>query len=280
MIHQKYAVITGATSGLGRDLAVTLAEKGWKIMISGRNAREAEITLAMVKQAGGSGDVYLCDVTDADGVQKMANHVYSLWGNVDLVINNAGVAAAGDVGDMALDDWRWVVDVNLWGVVHGCHAFVPFMKKNGGGHIVNIASAAGFVSLPEMACYSATKAAVIALSESLRAELAPYNIGVSVVCPSFFKTNLLKVARSAEGFMLSCANTAFEHTRLTSEKIAYLTIRNVEKNRLYIVPHLSTRILWFFKRMSPVNYSRFFSMLKKRNLYRKMVLFLARHGFA
>ena len=111
-------------------------------------------------------------------------------------MNNAGVAAGGLVGEQSLDDWKWIVDINLWGVIHGCHVFAPRFRAQRSGYILNVASAAGFVSLPEMASYNVTKAGVIALSETLCGELSPCGVRVSVTCPSFFKTNLMDVLRS------------------------------------------------------------------------------------
>lgn len=275
---RKCAVVTGAASGLGRDISVALGRKGFRVLVSDVDMKEAAITLTMVKQAGGEGEIYPCDVTQAEEVQKMADHVFDSWGGLDLLVNNAGVAAAGVVGDMPIEDWHWLVNINLWGMVYGCHAFIPRMKQARRGHIVNVASAAGIVSMPEMACYNVSKAAVISLSETLRGELAPFGIGASVVCPTFFNTNLLRDMRSCDEFQCTFANAAFDNARMTSEDIAELTVKAYEKNRLYVVPQASAKMQWFFKRLSPASYYENFARLNKSDMFRRVVLVLARLG--
>src|SRR6185312_10510780 len=113
-----------------------------------------------------------------------------------LVINNAGVAVGGRVGEVALDDWRWIMGVNLWGVIHGCHVFATQLRAQGSGHILNVASAAGLLAPPGMAPYNVTKAAVVALSETLRGELRDAGVGVTVLCPTFFRTNIAASSRA------------------------------------------------------------------------------------
>ena len=175
------AVVTGAASGLGRAFAVALAKRGWQILVTDINTEGAAETLALVKNAGGNGEIFRCNVAVLDDVKGMAEHVFDRWGRVDLLVNNAGIAVAGTVGECPVEDWQWIFSINFWGVLHGCHVFVPKMKEQGGGHIINVASAAGFISLPEMPAYNATKAAVISLSETMKCELAAHNIGVTLV---------------------------------------------------------------------------------------------------
>ncbi|MGC9325435.1 MAG: SDR family oxidoreductase [Desulfomonilia bacterium] len=273
-----HAVITGAASGLGRDLSIALARKGWRILISDVNTEEAAITLKMVQQAGGTGETYLCDVTSFEQVQTMADYVFGAWGGVDLLVNNAGVAAAGAVGDISIEDWHWLVNINMWGMIYGCHAFIPHMKQAMNGHIINIASAAGIVSLPEMPCYNVSKAAVISLSETLRGELAPYNIGVSVVCPSFFNTNLLMDFRYCDEFQCTFAHTTLENARMTSEEIARKIVKAYEKNRLYVIPHASIKMQWLLKRLSPERYYANMATFNSSTIFRPILLAIARLG--
>lgn len=272
------AVVTGAASGLGRDISVALARAGFRVLVADVDMKEAAVTAVMVEQAGGASEVYRCDVTRVDEVQAMADHVFDSRGGLDLLVNNAGVAAAGVVGDMPIQDWRWLMDINLWGMVYGCHAFIPRMKQARRGHIVNVASAAGIVSLPEMACYNVSKAAVISLSETLRGELAPFGIGVSVVCPSFFNTNLLRDMRFCDDFQCDFANAAFDNARMTSEDIAALVVKAIEKNRLYVIPQASAKMQWLLKRLSPARYYEGFALLNSSAVFRRLVLVLARLG--
>lgn len=278
MAERKSALVTGSASGLGRDIAIALGRKGFRVLVADRDMKEAAVTATMVAQAGGAGEVHRCDVTRVEEVQAMADHVFAAWGGLDLLVNNAGVAAAGVVGDMPIEDWHWLMNVNLWGMVYGCHAFIPAMKRTLRGHIVNVASAAGIVSLPEMACYNVSKAAVISLSETLRGELAPFGIGVSVVCPSFFNTNLLRDMRYCDEFQCTFAHAAFDNARMTSEDIAALVVKAWEKNRLYVIPQASARMQWFFKRLSPEKYHESFARLNRSDTFRRLVLVLARFG--
>lgn len=175
------AVITGAASGFGRALALTLAKRGgWKILIADIHHAGMEETLAMVRKAGGDGEIFHCDVSKAENVKSMADYVFSKWSKIDLLINNAGVVSCGFTDDISLEDWHWCVDINFWGMLYGCHSFIPRMKTQGGGHIINVASSAGLFSLMEMGPYNVSKAAVISLSETLRQELAASNIGMTV----------------------------------------------------------------------------------------------------
>ena len=278
MHHQQNAVITGAASGFGRALAVTLAKEGWRILAADVNLEGAVETCALVKDAGGSGEPFQCNVAIIDDVNRMAEYVFGRWGRVDLLVNNAGVAVAGKVGECPIEDWQWIFSVNFWGVLHGCHVFVPRMKAQGSGHIVNTASAAGFVSLPEMPAYNATKAAVISLSETMRCELAADGIGVTVVCPSFFKTNLLSTFRCTDKFQKDFSTAAIENGRMSAEEIAERTIRAVKKNRLYVIPQFSVKLQWFLKRLSPSLYYRNVSSMNQSARFRKLLLELARRG--
>ncbi|MBN2283412.1 MAG: SDR family NAD(P)-dependent oxidoreductase [Deltaproteobacteria bacterium] len=274
----RYAVITGAASGFGRAFAVALARRKWRVLIADINTAGAEETRDMVTAAGGIGTVVRCDVTVLDDVIAMADRAFSEGKRVDLLINNAGIAVAGPVGDASIEDWQWIVSVNFWGVLHGCHVFVPRMREQGGGHIVNVASAGGFVSLPEMPAYNVTKAAVISLSETMRCELAAHNIGVSVVCPSFFRTGLVKNLHCTSEYQKAFATAAVENGRMTADEIAERTLRAVEKNKLYVIPHVSIRLLWLIKRLSPTLYCRTMISINRSDRCRALLLEAARRG--
>jgi len=245
------AVITGAGSGFGRALAMVLARKGWKILIADINHKSMEETLAMVRQAGGDGEVFECDVSKPENVRAMADYSFSKWGEIDLLINNAGVVSCGIVDGIPLEDWHWCVDINFWGMLYGCHSFIPHMKIQGGGHIINVASSAGLFCLMEMGPYNVTKAAVISLSETLRQELVPYKIGVTVACPMFFNTHLLDNMHYQNQFQTEFAHSAFEHGCLSADEVAERTIKAFEKNKLYVIPQFSGKYYWILKRLSP-----------------------------
>ena len=272
------AVITGAASGFGRALALALARREWKILLADINRRGAQETLELVRQAGGEGEVFECDVSKPEHVQSMADYCFSTWKHVDLLINNAGVVSAGFTGDISLEDWHWCVGINFWGMLYGCHSFIPPMKAQGGGHIINVASCGGLFSLTEMGPYNVTKAAVISLSETIRTELAPHNIGVTVVCPMFFKTNLLDNMRYIDKFQIDFARCAFEHGRLSAKQIAEMTIKAYEKNQLYLIPQFNGKVFWILKRLSPGLFYRAIAFAMSKSYGERLALFMTRIG--
>ena len=166
LVDAPRAVVTGAGSGLGRAFCHELRKRGARLICADIDEAAAQKTAAEV-----GGTAVRCDVAKIEDVEALAAAADRALGGVDLVINNAGVAVAGHVGDVSLDDWRWIMGVNLWGVIYGCHVFAPRLRKQGRGHILNVASAAGLLAPPGMAPYNVTKAAVVALSETLCAEL-------------------------------------------------------------------------------------------------------------
>jgi NAD(P)-dependent dehydrogenase (short-subunit alcohol dehydrogenase family) len=278
-LHENKVVITGAASGIGRALATALAKERCDILLADINEEGLRQTLELVKQSGGSGEVFFCDVSRLDDVMKMADHCFDKWGKVDILINNAGVASSGFMGDIPIKDWEWIVSINFWGVVYGCHAFVPRMKKQGSGYIVNVASAAGIISAAEMSPYNATKAAVISISETLKSELAPYNIGVTVACPTFIKTNLMEKMRCTDEFQRQCATTGVENARWTPDMIAALVVDAVKKDKLYVVPQAAAKLMWISKRISPSAFFGFFAFLMRKGWARKIMLHMAQKGF-
>ncbi len=249
------AVVTGAGSGLGRALCLTLASRGGRVVVSDVNEAEARETVRRVGLAGGEAWAVACDVTRAEQVDALAAECERHLGGVDLVVNNAGVAVAGQVGRLPLAEWKRVLDVNLWGVIHGCHSFVPLLRRQGSGHVLNIASAAGLLSAPFMAPYNVSKAAVVSLSESLFAEVQPAGIGVSVVCPLFFRTNIAATWHAepdAEGERLrALAARLVDRSPVGPEEIARACLEGVERGDFYVVPMRAGRWLWRLKRLSP-----------------------------
>jgi NAD(P)-dependent dehydrogenase (short-subunit alcohol dehydrogenase family) len=277
-LEGKKVVVTGAASGLGRSLALALARKGCRIGVVDINTEGAQETLEMVQRAGGSGEIYELDVRVSIDVEAMADHFFRSWGGVDVLFNNAGVAVTGFVGGVPLKDWEWIHAINFWGMLYGCHSFIPRMKAQGGGYIVNTASAAGIVSFLEMGPYNTTKAAVISLSETMKVELAPDNIGVSVVCPMFFDTGLLDDLRYETEFENELGHAAFECSRITCDEVAEAVVKGVEKGRLFIVPQLSGKVFWIQKRLSPALYFGQLALLNKLGWARPLFLWMARHG--
>ncbi|MDI6830241.1 MAG: SDR family NAD(P)-dependent oxidoreductase [Actinomycetota bacterium] len=274
----KKVVITGAASGLGRAMAVALGRRGCRVGVVDIDLEGAEETLKKVNEVGGSGEVYELDVRVAVDWGAMAEHFFSSWGGVDLLVNNAGVVSTGYVGDIPLEDWEWIFSVNFWGMLYGCHFFLPRMKRQGHGHILNVASAAGIFNLLEMSPYNATKAAVISLTETLKGELSPEGIGVTVLCPMFFNTNLLSTMRYTDEFEPEFARTTFEHARMTADEVAEAAIRAVERGKLYCIPQLSGRLYWLLKRLNPSVFQGAVAFGNRYPRGKKLFMWMARKG--
>jgi NAD(P)-dependent dehydrogenase (short-subunit alcohol dehydrogenase family) len=188
----KVAVVTGGASGIGKAIAANLDAKGMDVVIA-----DIELTALNAAAAELSVDAVQTDVSDADSVAALADAVLERHGAVHVVCNNAGVGGGGVMSSLTLNDWKWVVDVNLWGVIHGIHFFLRHLLANeAGGHIVNTASMAGLSPWPGIGPYNATKYAVVGISETLALELAATKVGVSVLCPGLVKTNIFTSQRN------------------------------------------------------------------------------------
>jgi NAD(P)-dependent dehydrogenase (short-subunit alcohol dehydrogenase family) len=200
-LEGKVAVVTGAASGIGRALADRWASEGMKVVLA--DVEEGPLDAARDELDAGGADVLAVrtDVSDADQVDALAAATLDHFGGVHLVCNNAGVGGGGPIWQAGLDEWEWVLGVNLWGVVHGIRAFVPHLVEQDEGHVVNTASIAGFAYAPMMGPYNASKAAVVAISETLKADLAMQGskVGVSVLCPGWVNTRIHQSDRNRPG---------------------------------------------------------------------------------
>jgi NAD(P)-dependent dehydrogenase (short-subunit alcohol dehydrogenase family) len=187
----KVAFVTGASAGIGYAIAEALGNAGMRVMLAGINEHNLDTALARMRERGIMAERVQCDVASRASVQDAARVTIAKFGKVHVVCNNAGVGMGGAIGTIPVSDWEWVIRVNLMGVVHGTEVFAPLLARHGeGGHIVNTSSIAGFLPGPTMEPYSATKFAVVAMSEGWRVQLAPMGIGVSVLCPAFVRTNI------------------------------------------------------------------------------------------
>ena len=267
----KRVVITGAGSGLGRALSLEFAKKGWNIMVADINMDWANESVKLINEAGGKGLAVHCDVTKWEQVKSLADTVMARWGGVDIIVNNAGVPVVGVMEDVPLEDWRFIIDVNLMSAIYGCKAFIPLFKKQGYGHIVNTASAAGFLSLATMGPYNVTKAGVIGLSETLRMELVSHNIGVTVVCPTFFKTNFLDKLRCTDKKFIDRGNAFFKWSLGTSEGISRHIMRSIKRNRMYVITQPDAKVGWFSKRHTPNLYLKIMGFLFGREVIYKIL---------
>ena len=250
---QQRILITGAGSGLGLALAQQLARGGAKIAC-------VDIDEARAKEAAASltGDGHWAakaDIAKYDDWAAVAARTEAEWGGVDVLVNNAGVSSGGNVADTTLDDWQWMLDINLLGVVRGCKAFIPMLTATANhGRIVNIASFAGIASAPGMAAYNVAKAGVISLSESLRAELDDAGIGVTVVCPAFFKTNLLETFRSPSPAQKAMVEKFMTRSHVTADDVAADIVAAMHDDKFLVITHKGARRQALMKRIMPELY--------------------------
>ena len=241
-----YAIVTGAASGLGRAIAAGLVADGWTV---------AHIDLPGVNWPPDGVPGGLCiplDVRDAAAWRTLHDRLRSEWPALDLLVNAAGVGAAGEVGTLPDEQWRRVVETNLLGTAYGCETFVPWLRSGPRrGLLVNVASISGLVALPSMAAYSASKAGVVALSNAIAAECPRREIGVTVVCPGFFRSGLLDTWHFASSAAEREALRRMVASRWTAERLARRVLRAVARRRRYVVVGVRARWLWRLARLAP-----------------------------
>jgi NADP-dependent 3-hydroxy acid dehydrogenase YdfG len=239
-------LITGAGSGLGRAMAVRFARAGWRVLVTDVDTTSGE---AVAKELDAS--FLPLDVTDNAAWFAAFQWCRKEWDGLDVLVNNAGVAAGGPFEQLDLKDWDWIWDINLKGVVRGCRMFVPLFKKQGSGHLVNVASLAGIMNLPAMASYNVTKAGVISLSETLRHELRPYGIHTTVVCPAYVKTNIGDRMRAGNPAVLQVNQKLMESSKVTAEDVAEQVFDAVARKRFLVLTHRDGRRSARLKRYLP-----------------------------
>jgi NAD(P)-dependent dehydrogenase (short-subunit alcohol dehydrogenase family) len=265
--HHARAVVTGAGSGIGAAFAIELARRGSRVVCSDIDEVAAKRTVSAIADIGGEAVAITCDVTRFDDVQELATQSQSWFGAAPtLVINNAGVGSGGaPIGELPLDDWHWVLGINLWGPIHGCHVFAPILRTAESDvprGIINVASAAAFGAAPGMAAYNVSKAGALSLSETLAAELSGSGVKVTVLCPTFVKTNILESGR------ISSETNQFAHkimrwTGVSADKVARTCLDAHDRGDLYCMPQLEAKIGWNIKRLIPGTYTRAIGLVSR-----------------
>ena len=245
------ALLTGAASGLGLALTRLLAARGCRVLATDLLAEAPDVLTDLP-----SVTYRRLDVRNDPDWAGARDWVQEEWLGLDLLINNAGVAAGGRIDVVPLEEWEWIVDINLLGVVRGCATFAPLMKTQRSGHLVNIASAAGLVHPPQMGSYNAVKAAVVALSETLRYELGPYDVTTSVVCPTFFRTNLSSSLTGSDPEAAESARRLIDGARRTADDVASTVLAGIDARRYLILPDPGARAAYAGKRFARPLYDR------------------------
>ena len=250
------AFVTGGASGIGLALGRALAEAGMQIMLA--DIEPAPLATAVESLKGIGPDVrgVVCDVADPGSVDHAAKMSFEAFGKVHLICNNAGVVSSGGIDNISLGEWRWVMDVNMMGVLHGIHAFLPHMRAHGeGGHILNTASMAGMLNRLGFSPYSASKFAVVSMSEGLATELKPLGIGVSVLCPGFVRTRIMESQRHRPqryGAALTADSkgaknvtivklTELVNAGIDPANVARRAVSAIRNDELYVFTHLERR---------------------------------------
>jgi NAD(P)-dependent dehydrogenase (short-subunit alcohol dehydrogenase family) len=249
------AVVTGAGSGIGRSTTLLLARLGATVHAADLDAPSAEAVASEVERAGGTATAHAVDVSDPAAVEALAERVFDADGAVDILHNNAGIGHAGAVDETTLEEWQQVLGVNLMGVVHGIHHFVPRMLRQGRpGHVVNTASLAGLVPVAEMAPYCTSKHAVVGLSESLNAELSPRGIHVSAICPGLINTPIIDAA-FLDGELAGERDRIkriYQRFGSSPDVVAEAVVDAIRRNKLIrTVPRRHVALNWALQRISP-----------------------------
>ncbi|WP_203594580.1 SDR family NAD(P)-dependent oxidoreductase [Wenzhouxiangella limi] len=244
-------LITGGGAGLGAAMARRFAEAGWTPIIADLDEQRAR---AVAEEIGGDALALAMDVTTEDDWRRVAATIEQRFGALDVLINNAGVAVGGTLEETSLEDWRWVMEIDLMGVVIGCKTFAPLMRERASGHIINVASFAGFAAAPGINAYGTAKAGVIAMSEMLRAELADSGVEVSVLCPAFVRTRLTETMRAPDEGYQRRVERWMDKSGVSAEDVAEVVLGAVEKPRFMLLTHGNTRWLHRMRRWLPETY--------------------------
>lgn len=271
-LNNKVAAITGAGSGIGRALAILLAQKGCNLALADVNESGLTETRQLLSAYPVKVTQTRLDVSDEQAVYQWADDVEAEHGKVNIIINNAGVALSGTVAGLSLDEYRWITDINFWGVVYGTKAFLPKLEKSGEGQVVNVSSIFGLASQPLMSGYNATKFAVRGFTESLRQDLELTNSCVSSTCvhPGGIKTNIAKAARmsdsceTATGVSNDAATADFEKLFInTPEKAARTIVNGIEKNKRRVLIGPDAKMFDLLVRLLPATYQKIFTLAVK-----------------
>lgn len=251
------ALVTGAGSGIGRATALALASQGVSVAVSDLDPEAAQATAEAISASGGQAADWPLDVSDFSQFEFVLGELSERFGVPSILVNNAGIGVGGEFLDTSLESWQRVVSVNLMGVVHGCRAVLPAMIESGRpGHVVNIASMAGFAAAAKVSAYSATKFGVLGFSEALRAEMVKHRIGVSAICPGIIHTNIINastLASSTEDVEAKRESLErfYRRRNYGPERVAAVILRAIRNNRAVVPVTPEAWSAYYFKRWAP-----------------------------
>ncbi len=247
---QKRAFVTGAAMGLGKSFCKHLAKDGWTIGMSDISIEKLEAAAEEIRTLGGNPILFSLDVADRERFREVSEQFVGQLGGIDLLVNNAGVGDGGSFHEYSLENWDWMLGINQMGVIHGCHFFVPTFMEQKSGHIINIASAAGYANAPRMSPYNVSKAAVISLSESLYYELTPLGIKISLVMPTFIRTDIMQSARGSSD-AIKAGRKLLDKTTLQPDDAVMEMLVKAGKGKFEIALPFQSRMSYWLKRHFP-----------------------------
>ncbi|MDZ5621974.1 SDR family NAD(P)-dependent oxidoreductase [Nocardioides sp. HM23] len=272
-LKHKVVVITGAGSGIGRALALDLAGKGARLALSDVDEAGLAETVVLAEKTGAEVLSDRLDVADRDAFAAYADSVAEQFGRVNVVINNAGVALAGDFVDLEMKDIDWIIGVNFWGVVHGTKFFLPHLIESGDGHLVNISSLFGLVSMPGQSMYNASKYAVRGMTEAIREEMliSGHKVGVTAVHPGGIKTAIARNARVSEHEDKAATAKLFDEklARMTPEKAAAIIVKGITRNQARVLVGVDAHLVHTFGKLAGSRYQDVIAYGSKRILPKK-----------
>ena len=248
---QKRIVITGAASGLGRAIALRFAQENWQVVVADIQKQAGLQVVREIEALGATGWYQACDIGRVEDFHRLATWVSQQMDGLDVLVNNAGVASVGTLMEASEEQWERLLEINLMSCVRGSRCFIPMMSRVGAGHIVNVASFAALALPPGVMTYNVAKAAVVALSEGLRGELFDQGIDVSVVCPSFFKSNLVGSMQDASPEVRERIEHLMQRSAVTAKDVAADVFRAVASGRFMVISHPEARRFYRLLRWFP-----------------------------
>ncbi|MCX5868784.1 MAG: SDR family oxidoreductase [Proteobacteria bacterium] len=244
--------ITGAASGIGRATAIAMGRRGSRLFLTDRNEAGLKETVKFISPPGEVSRFKSFDISSYEAVKAFADEIHAEFGPMDIIVNNAGIALYALVEDMTHAHWQKVINVNLWGPIHGIECFLPEMIRAKKGHVVTVSSASGLIGAPLHAAYASAKFGLVGLSEVLRYDLMMHNIGVTVICPGAVDTPLKNTVEilgaDPKDPRVKELKEKFSRHAVPPEKVAGLIVRAVEKNRFLVITSFDIKLVYFLKR--------------------------------
>ena len=277
ILTNKVVAVTGAASGLGQALAVVMAEEGCQVALADVDAHGMKETARMAAKHGRNITAHTVDVSDRERMHRFAKEVVACHGRVDMVVNNAGVSVGASLEEVSYEDFHGLMGINLWGVIHGCKAFLPYLKSRPEAHIVNMCSIHGIITNSFTGCYCTSKFAIRGFTETLIQELKDTPVRVSIVHPGGVKTNIIRNAKlyvnDAYGLSHEQIKAFYDKFQQgqSPERVARVIVTGIKKNKPRILVGPDAYLLDWCKRLFPVGFQKLFQsiILKKRAMMRK-----------